>query len=521
MDPHALKNIIKSKAIFLGLIIILLLGFFLRSYRLVDNPAGFFCDEASIGYNAYSILSSGKDEYGVFFPIFFQSLGDYKSPIEIYSTVPFVAIFGLNELSTRLPSAFFGLITIFLMYLLGKELSPKNPKYLGLLAAFITATMPWLIHYSRIGVEFSVYCAFFTGTVYLFTKAHENKKFIVPAFLLSAITLYTYQPPKLLIPMLLLGILLIYRKTFLSHMRHTIMGVFSFFIISIPLLISFFNGEGFARFNMVSIFSAKLSFTESILHILQNYHIQLSPSYFLIGEPTFITRHFTGGLTPILLITIPFLLIGIVYAASTIKQSKISQILIYWLLIYPVAGAITVDAPFTSRSVIGAPLFALFISLGIAVTIFHAKTFAHKHTLTAIIIGTILLNLSFFTKFYFTQYPLYSADFWGWQYGARDIVRYFQENQSEYDDLVMAPEFNAPEIFFKFYAPHNCSKCQTGFPHDRWNPDRKQLFAITPAYLALHKEFMFQTKKSVYYPDGQTAFEIGTILKSTNDTILK
>ena len=113
------------------LILILALGLILRISHLSDNPAGFFCDEASIGYNAYSILTTGKDEHGVPFPIFFKAFGEYKSPIEIYSTVPFVGIFGLNELSTRLPSALYGFITIIIMYFLGKQISPTKNKSFG------------------------------------------------------------------------------------------------------------------------------------------------------------------------------------------------------------------------------------------------------------------------------------------------------------------------------------------------------------------------------------------------------
>ena len=62
----------------LSFLFILTLATFLRLYRLKDNPAGFFCDEASIGYNAYSILTTGKDEWGQPWPLFFRAFGEYK-----------------------------------------------------------------------------------------------------------------------------------------------------------------------------------------------------------------------------------------------------------------------------------------------------------------------------------------------------------------------------------------------------------------------------------------------------------
>lgn len=55
------------------LLAILLLGTFLRFYQLGEIPLGLNQDETAIGYNAYSILQTGRDEYGVFMPLYFKS----------------------------------------------------------------------------------------------------------------------------------------------------------------------------------------------------------------------------------------------------------------------------------------------------------------------------------------------------------------------------------------------------------------------------------------------------------------
>jgi 4-amino-4-deoxy-L-arabinose transferase-like glycosyltransferase len=496
------------------LVLIVFLGMFLRIYNLDKVPTGFFCDEASIGYNAYSLLTTGKDEYGVSSPIFFQSFGDYRPPLAIYSAIPFVKMFGLNEFATRLPSVLYGLIIIIIMYFIGKEISSNKSRSFGLLTAFITATMPWLIHYNRTGFEFTIYAAFFTATVLLLLKTIHKKNFIIPAFIVAALTIYTYQPARLLIPLLILGFLFINRKEYLLYWKNTVVGLLSFFIFSIPLILSFLNGQGFARFNMVSVFSAKIPFIQIVLRIIQNYFIQLSPNYFIVGEPTFITRHFVGGLTPLLLTTLPFLLIGLIHTLLTIKNKKSSQMLLFWLLIYPIAGAVTADAPFTSRSIIGAPLFAILIGLGVTVTILRLKRFMHTYIILAsFIILVMLLNLASFAKFYFIQYPLYSSDFWGWQYGPKEIIQYFVTNENKYDDLYMAGEFNAPEIFLKFYAPHDCQKCHIGIPDQNYIPGRKQLFAVTPLYITEHPSYRFKLKKTIYYPNQSIAFEIGEIVQ--------
>jgi 4-amino-4-deoxy-L-arabinose transferase-like glycosyltransferase len=490
------------------LIIVLSVGIFLRFFRLDSIPAGFFCDEASIGYNAYSILTTGKDEYGVSFPIFFQSFGDYRPPLAIYSAIPFVGIFGLNEMATRLPSMFYGLLTIVTMYFIGSKIGRNRS--LGLLTAFIAATMPWLIHYSRTGFEFTIYVSFFTITLFLLLKAMTNRCYLVPAFIASALTFYTYQPAKLMIPLLLFGYLFIQRRSFLIHKKNVLIGIISFIILSMPLILNFLSGQGLSRFRMVSIFSAKLSIFQSILRILHNYFIQLSPLYFISGEPTFITRHFVGGLTPLLNITLPFLIIGIIYTFATMKARKTSQLLIFWLFIYPLAGAITTSPPFTSRSIIGAPLFAIFIAIGIIET---TKFLPYKKLVSATILLLIIINIFSFSNFYFRKYPLYSSDYWGWQYGARDIVKYFATNEQKYGQLIMAPEFNAPEIFFKFYSPNNCLTCNVGTPDTNYNPSLKQLFAVTPYYLNNHPGLEFNTLKTIYYPNESIAFKIGEVVQ--------
>lgn len=55
-----------SKGWWLLLIFIIVLSGVLRLYKLSDIPVGLYADEASIGYNAYSILKTGRDEHGFF-----------------------------------------------------------------------------------------------------------------------------------------------------------------------------------------------------------------------------------------------------------------------------------------------------------------------------------------------------------------------------------------------------------------------------------------------------------------------
>ncbi len=491
---------------FLGLIILLTLG--LRVYKLDKNPIGFFCDEATTGYNAYTILNTGKDETGTWFPIFFKSL-EYGPPIALYSTVPFVAIFGLTEIAVRLQAVFFGIGSIISLYLLGTILFSKK---VGLWSAFSAATLPWLIHYNRVGFDYNCYVFFYILSLYILIRQIKNNNNLLPGFLLFGFSLYTYQPARLILPLSLFLILFVFRKKIAQQKKQLILGVLIFVFVALPLLTNMFEGPGIQRFNQISIFSQKLPLKETFLLSLDNYVSQVSPTFFLFGEKTFITRHFIKGLNPFLYISIPFIILGLILLLLNIKKTS-SQIILLLLSIYPLGAALVASGPFTGRTIIGAPLFSLIIGYGISS---YLELFKHKLTKTLsslAIILLIFLNLIQFLFFYFGRYPLLSADFWGWQYGAKDIVGYFVKNESQYDQLIMAPEFNAPEIFFKFYAPNDCKKCLIGLPETNLDPQKRQLFAVTPDYLSKNPGYKLSTKKIIYYPNGSIAFRIGEIVK--------
>src|SRR5581483_10975161 len=125
---------------------IIVLAFVLRFWHLNSYPA-LNADEASIGYDAYSLIQTGKDQHGNAWPIDFQSFNDYKPGLYVYIVLPFVKLFGLNEWSVRIPNAFIGVVTVYIVYLLVKELFGKEKEHLAFLAALFLAISPWHIQF--------------------------------------------------------------------------------------------------------------------------------------------------------------------------------------------------------------------------------------------------------------------------------------------------------------------------------------------------------------------------------------
>ena len=116
----------KSKLL---LVFIFVIAFAVRFYEFGLLPDGLSQDESSIGYNAYSILQTGKDEYGKEFPVSFKAFGEYKLPGYIYLSVPSIAVFGTTPIGVRLPSALFGFLTVIVFLLLCQKTHQKSKPF--------------------------------------------------------------------------------------------------------------------------------------------------------------------------------------------------------------------------------------------------------------------------------------------------------------------------------------------------------------------------------------------------------
>ena len=113
---------------------IVFLAAILRLWQLGAVPISPDWDEASLGYNAYSILKTGKDEYGNFLPVVLRSFDDYKPALYAYLIIPFITLFDLSVLAVRLPSALIGIFTVALTYFFVVEIIKR--KEMALLSSF-------------------------------------------------------------------------------------------------------------------------------------------------------------------------------------------------------------------------------------------------------------------------------------------------------------------------------------------------------------------------------------------------
>src|SRR3989344_5927543 len=190
--------------------LILFFAFLVRFYQIADYPACFNPDEVGQGYAAYSILKTGKDEWGESFPLAPRSYGDYRSPLYTYLTVPSVAVFGLNEFAVRFPNVIVGTITVFMIYFLARKLfsnkilqSPTtNHQSLPLVSALLLATSPWHISLSRGAFEPNLPVLLIPLGIWLFLEGIEKPRHMVASALVFGISLFSYYSARFLVPFL-------------------------------------------------------------------------------------------------------------------------------------------------------------------------------------------------------------------------------------------------------------------------------------------------------------------------------
>jgi 4-amino-4-deoxy-L-arabinose transferase-like glycosyltransferase len=151
--------------------LILFVGLFLRVNRL--DYLELFGDELDAGYQSYSLLTTGRDYKGHWWPTYMQSFSEWRAPGLMYLMVSFIKLFGLNEWGVRMGPAFMGVISIGLFYLLLRLL--KQTAVVAMWSSFFLAILPWHIQYSRAGFELTLLAVLLIGGVLLLATGLQKE----------------------------------------------------------------------------------------------------------------------------------------------------------------------------------------------------------------------------------------------------------------------------------------------------------------------------------------------------------
>lgn len=460
------------------LLLIILLASILRIFSLGSIPNSLYTDETDQGYNAYSILKTGRDEHGIFLPISLRSFGDWKPPLPTYLMIPFITFLDLNEYAVRLPSALLGILTIILIYKLIRVLYPNQPYgyKVALLASFLLSISPWHILQSRSAMLVIVALFFLLNGIYYFLKGLNKSGFFIISLISLSLSIYSYYGLRLVTPLLFLFLIFFYRKSLKFSSKGFLFGIIFGFIILFPLGITFFKQTDtiFGRAKTVSIFydkGIKLRQWELITQdgvaaspvITRFYHNNL----YMFGRDIVrrFASHFDGrylfmqgdtanpfripSMGIFYLIEVIFLLLGAFQLYRGDQKPK--YILLFWLIVAVLPSSLSFITPASNRSFNAIIPLVVLISLGIS-------SILGRIILASIVSIAYILSFGYFLNNYFIRLPLDHADWWS--YELKETAKYVIKEENNFDRVIFLNNHVMSYIYLLFYSSYDPQKFQ-------------------------------------------------------------
>jgi len=464
------------------LLLIVAVAAILRFWQLGRVPPSPDWDEAALGYNAYSIMKTGKDEYGQFLPLILRSFDDYKPAIYTYFIIPGIKIFGLNVFAVRLPAAILGVLAVVMVYFLVIELTDNQA--LALAASLMLAISPWHLQFSRIAFESNIGVLFNILWVYVFLKSLKKPLLLPVAAFLAGVNLYVYQAEKIFTPLLVLAVTFIFRKEIVKiKRRFLISGLIVGFVSLVPFIYMVkTTPEIFLRAKGTSLTADQTPFLARTVEkvardyqqknylglILDNrritYLIAAISGYlthfdlnwlFLTGDEA---RHHAPGMGLLYLWELPFLIIGVYELVFSQKINKKTKLVIFaWFLIAPIPASFTSGVPHAVRTLRFLPMMQILVALGILKSwqiISQKKNFI-KIPLVLFASALMIFNFAYYLNQYFVQQNYFNSA--SWQYGYEPAIAEIQKIENNYQKIIVSnqPYLDQSYMFFLFYLKFN------------------------------------------------------------------
>jgi len=525
----------KNKKIF---IFILTLAAILRFYKLGDIPLSLDWDENSNAYNAYSILKTGRDEYGALFPLTNKSFDDYKPPMYMYLNVPAVAIFGLTPLAARLPSAIFGFLTVPAFYFLARRLFRDIDLKIQIaslhldiptLAMLLLAISPWHLQFSRVGFEATVGLFFAVTSITTFLYALERPRLLVVSAILLGLSSYTYHTQRIFVPLLFIAAFTIWKSDVLKLSKKTLfIFVTTTVLIGLPLVIFIPPKVILQRFEATTGRPKLEDIEKSIKFIhednnsklskyIHNRRVVIGQTYisnylshfdmnFLFTKGDDNMRHHIDNMGMLYIFELPLLILAS-YRLLKDKRKEFIFILI-WLIIAPIAATPATPNPHGNRSLPMIIAFELISAYGL-ILLANSKTNFRK----IIIYGfTFWIVLSFFVYLdnYWKHYPYDMASFW--QFGYKEAAQETIKHKDEFNKIYVNGLEQA-YIFWLFNTKYDPKTYQLSGSRNHFDkfyfdtkPEDPDSLLVAPAD-AFPRDF--KIIKIINYPDGTPVIKVG------------
>lgn len=433
-------------------LLVLIFIFLSRLVGVGRNPPSLYWDEASIGYEAYSISKTGKDMHGnSWFQPIYPAYGDYKAPTYIIVTAFFMRFFPPTNTVIRLSAVLASVVTAIGIYLISKEVT--NNKLHTLVTLAVVAILPWHFHFSRIGYEANLALMFVTLGVVCLLKSRQKGWWLLLGSLNGAMAVYSYFSARIAFPLIALSVISIYFNEFKNKVVWVITSGLLFLLLLMPLRNSpYYQASNQFRLSTSSILqndkqviyanilreqdqNSLLSrllhhrYTYTLKELLINVGDHLSFEYlFFSGDPN--PRHSTGVVGVMLPTMIPLFIAGL------ISYWKVNRRLVLFLLLWWAVSLLPASIPETTphglRSLTALPAIVLILAQGVTYLVKKSKN-THQVKLNFIYIALVVLNFITFLHYYITQYPNETAHYW--QDGNKQLAEFVSTHRSSFDHI--------------------------------------------------------------------------------------
>ncbi|MFZ1721808.1 MAG: hypothetical protein WAU07_04870 [Microgenomates group bacterium] len=479
-----------SRIAIFATITIICIAAFTRLFMLSSLPISPYWEEVALGYDAYSLLKTGKDHHGNSWPILaVESFGDWKPSGYFYATMPTIAIFDLTVLAVRLPSAIAGILIVLGVGLLAHALKGNF-----LLALFLATISPWAIQFSRGAWEVNLATAcLLWGIVFLiysFNTVRSSKTFKVLSVLLIVYSAYTYHAARVVAPLLWGVVWLPYifsgkeiTKRIISFIPYAL-GVT---VLILPIILSVRDPKISQRFQETSIFSDTSIVAESnarreyagnslasnffynrrVLYsreIMSNMLKHFDPQFlFISGDEN--PRHSTGLFGIFYSFEIVFLTVGFMYVLF--RGTLYQRFLLVWVFIALIPIALTKDTPHALRFLLAMPALMIIIQIGIQQILekisskkFVGGMISYKQIGFLALGFLYIFSFSMFWRHYSTVYKIKSAS--EWQYGYEQLMKVVSQYKSENQNasIAISRQLGRPAMYYWFYTATNPKSVQ-------------------------------------------------------------
>lgn len=453
------------------LLVIILIATLLRVINLGSIPVGFNDDEAAFGYNAYSILKTGQDEWGrkIPFPVF-ESFGDWKLVGYLYMTVVPVKLFGLSEFSTRLPSVFFGVLAVFATYLLSKKLFNREIAY-G--AAFLLAISPWHIVASRNAFESDVLIFLITISVYFFLCGLQKSKYLLFSYLGFIAGFYIYRSSWIFVPLFILTQVYFFRsqikKAVLKHSRYFI--AITFLILPLVPVVLTFKGQsrfiqesfvsGTSKIGIINNINEKRGLCQTkvpgiVCRLIHNKYSYFANTYInnylgnLSGATFFNKANPTGfqsfaTRSVFYIFELPFLIAGLIFLFK--KKDQGAKILLPWLLLAPVGASMVGIGNFGRINII-MPVPQIIEAFGFFSLFGLIKKIELRKVALIFVICVISISFLEFISELFLVEPYTTAR--AARYGYKELFNYLGSQENSYNQILISKKIDSSHQYIQY-----------------------------------------------------------------------